>query len=440
MATMEDGTDDDGFVSTMYSVAPGNPQPAETVAVPRSTYAVLMKLEAAYEDALRHKANLRRALEAGALDLELTELQLRVEMDALQCAAVGESVFNTSNTSNNSNKSNTSNGSERAAAMKERMHVLSAERAKIEIADDASGVLASHAKRLQALERAAGDMVDAVAHAREQLDAVTHARNGVMNALRLEVATLHDRLASSNAEAERAADAQQETMATNHELHQLVAQLRSQLALVEAEASESLHVALAQHGRERQAVARLESALDVARQELSAAEAAVVQWKARAGAEEEQRCAAAAAKEALEQEKHTWQQALAAAQAERDAAVKAREQAAYALDVQGKFAAAQVHDLKATVAKQRLQLEERQEEVRQYKDELRQALEAAERSRHDGEASGGAHDEVTELRERVRVLRAQLDVAEAKLKVRNECWGEVSFLLMPCFRPEKHRL
>ena len=246
----------------------------DRISITRAVYDLLIQREKMYEDAVQKKMDMRYEMEAATLDIERATVRCRLAAAELHLVAARPA---------DAAAADLSLGEAHVAAMQQQMQALAAQRDRIVVNRKSSELLTTHALKLQRFEAAAGTMADALHAARTTLEDALSERAATVRNLERAVADRQQQLDDAHTDIARLHEAQRAASHEKIRLTEELAAVRSQVALVEAHASESLnlsstqvplmfwalpcivvhhivifHVVVFQAERERQAVARLE--------------------------------------------------------------------------------------------------------------------------------------------------------------------------------------
>ena len=426
--TDEISLDDSTYQSNVNNGSNYNSNEIGTITIPRDVYEMMTQREQMYEIALKKKEEMRYELEASALDMERATLQCRIEMDALQVASqskpcqmslgtAAESFYNTSLNETN------------LEGLRLKMRSLIAQRDRIMPNHQPTELMRTHRRKLTQLDSAIQAMPAVMSESRVKLEGAIDQRNGTIQEQSGMIADLRKSLEAAHMKIAEWAETHRKWLIDESHLRETTSQLRGKLALVEAQAAESLHVTIAQLDRERDIVARLEKTVSHLRDEAKSAAVGLEREKLQARDDAQERSDLQTLVDELEREKAAWKQALAASKTENDALTSNLEKTKFDLAYQVQTLTTQIDDGKPANDQLRKRCDGAQDEIRGLKDDLRKALETLERDKHNATASkAGAGGELAELRERTAYLRKQADTAELKIKVSE--WDRLCFFVV----------
>lgn len=387
----------------------------DPISLTRAVYDLLRQRERMYEEAVQKKQDMRYELEASALDIERTMLQCRIEMDALKLAA--QSKYSTQNMfqSKTENYIDVTFDEQQVENFQQQLESVKYQRDRIMVNHRSSELLATHCQQLSKLDGTVAAMAGVLKATRENLESMIDLRDATIAVLERTVEGLQRDLADSRADVDRLTDAQKASLLEKIHLTDETNKLRSQVALQEVQASESLNISSTQNERERHEAARLEAALESSRGDLQRSVIELEQRKSQARLDARQRENERAINDDLGKEKATLSHALEASRAELEVLSRSLEQTKHEMAVQVQSLTDQLHEAKSGEETHRSRIREQSDEICGAKEALRKALETIEHDRlaaTDLQAAAGG--EVGELKERVAYLRGQLETAESK--------------------------
>ena len=363
-------------------------------------------MEQSLETCLQQKSELRCQLDVSSLDIELATLQCKEAMHILQLAA--------------QSSSETISQQGQLNAIHQHMERLTTERKSIAVNHHASALMERHHRVLSKLLSTVASMTNVMSSTREKLERAIELRNNRIDEHEHTIADLRNHIEGTQTDIAMMADARTQALIEKSVLTETMGQLRNQLSLVEAQASEVLNVSLTQNERERQVVVRLEATVANLREELNNNVLEMERWTMQQRLDVQQRSDLSTTMEELENEKTAWKQAATTFEKENEELSTMLSKTKYELEYQGQTLSQQVNDFKSNDLRQRGRIEELHEEIRGLKDDLKSALEKIEREKHNTSAHGSTNSELMELRERITYVRGKQEIAESKVKAQRD--------------------
>ena len=209
----------------------------DRISITRAVYDLLIQREKMYEDAVQKKMDMRYELEAATLDIERATVRCRLAATELHLVAARPA---------DSAAADMVLGDAHVAAMQQQMQALALQRDRIVVNRKSSELLTTHALKLQRLEAAAGTMVEALTAARTTLEGALSERAMTVRSLERAVVDRQQQLDDAHADIARLHEAQRAALQEKIRMTEELGAVRGQVALIEAQASESLNLSSTQ--------------------------------------------------------------------------------------------------------------------------------------------------------------------------------------------------